>query len=160
MTINEMVNKKGGLLGLSGISNDMRDLHVAADSGNQDAQEALEVFAHRIRMYIGAYAANMVKVDALIFTGGIGENDTRMREMICHRLENIGIVMDYEKNKQNGSKAGIVSVDYSPISIVVIRITSYNVCYTKLLRNSAYRCRLGNRFYQQKNNHGYCRRQG
>ncbi len=118
--INEMVNKKGGLLGLSGISNDMRDLHVAADSGNQDAQEALEVFAHRIRMYIGAYAANMVKVDALIFTGGIGENDTRMREMICHRLENIGIVMDYEKNKQNGSKAGIVSVDYSPISIVVM----------------------------------------
>ena len=118
--INKMLNKEGGLLGLSGISNDMRDLHVAADEGNQDAIEALEVFAHKIRKYIGAYSANMVKVDAIIFTGGIGENDVRMREMICHRLENIGIVMDYEKNKSNGAQPGIVSKDYSPVTILVI----------------------------------------
>lgn len=118
--INKMINKEGGLLGLSGISNDMRDIHKAADEGNTDAQEALEVFAHKIRQYIGAYSANMVKVDALIFTGGIGENDTRMREMICRRLQNIGIVMDDEKNKANGANAGIVSKDYSPVTIMVI----------------------------------------
>jgi len=118
--INRMINKEGGLLGLSGISNDMRDIHKAADDGNPDAQEALEVFAHKIRQYIGAYSANMIKVDALIFTGGIGENDTRMREMICRRLQNIGIVMDDEKNRANGSKAGIVSKDYSPVTIVVL----------------------------------------
>ena len=118
--INRMINKEGGLLGLSGISNDMRDIHVEADKGNAYAIEALEVFAHKIRQYIGAYAANMVKVDALVFTGGIGENDIRMREMICHRLENIGIVMDYELNKVNGSKPGIVSKDHSPVTIIIM----------------------------------------
>jgi acetate kinase len=118
--INRMINKEGGLLGLSGISNDMRDIHKAADEGSSDAQEALEVFAHKIRQYIGAYSANMIKVDALIFTGGIGENDIRMREMICRRLQNIGIVMDDKKNKDNGSNPGIVSKDYSPVTIVVM----------------------------------------
>ena len=118
--INKMINKEGGLLGLSGISNDMRDIHIEADKGNSDAIEALEVFAHKIRQYIGAYSANMVKVDALIFTGGIGENDVRMREMICHRLENIGVVMDFEKNKTNGSNPGIVSKDYSPVTIIIM----------------------------------------
>ena len=138
--INQMLNKEGGLLGLSGVSNDMRDIHLAADNGNQDAIEALEVFAHKIRKYIGAYAANMIKVDALIFTGGIGENDIRMREMICHKLENIGIVMDYEKNKTNGSNVGIVSKDYSPVTIIVIptneelqiALDTYELITTKL----------------------------
>ncbi len=118
--LNKMLNKESGLLGLSGVSNDMRDLHKAAESGNQNAQEALEVFAHKIRQYIGAYAANLIKLDALIFTGGIGENDVKTREMICHQLENIGIFMDYEKNKQNGSAPGIVSMDYSPVSIIIM----------------------------------------
>ncbi|MBI9105972.1 MAG: acetate kinase [Spirochaetales bacterium] len=118
--INRMINKEGGLLGLSGISNDMRDIHKAADQGNVDAQETLEVFAHKIRQYIGAYSANMIKVDALIFTGGIGENDTRMRQRICRRLQNIGIVMDDEKNQSNGSRPGIVSRDYSPVTIIVM----------------------------------------
>ncbi len=62
----------------------------------------------------------MVKVDALIFTGGVGENDTRMREMICHRLQNIGIVMDDKRNKANGAEPGIVSKDYSPVTIIVM----------------------------------------
>ncbi len=118
--INKMINKEGGLLGLSGVSNDMRDIHAAAENGNTDAQEALDVFAHRIRQYIGAYAANMVKVDAIIFTGGIGENDVKMREVICNNLESLGIFMDREKNRNNGSKPGIVSMDYSPITIVVM----------------------------------------
>ncbi len=118
--VNELLNKKGGLLGLSGISNDLRDLEKAAENGNKHAVEALEVYAHRIRKYIGAYAANIVKVDVLVFTGGIGQYGTRMRERICHRLENIGIFMDYRKNLENGPSPGIISTDYSPTTIMVV----------------------------------------
>ena len=115
-----MVNKKSGLLGLSGISNDLRDLEGAVDLGNKNAVEALEVYAHRVRKYIGAYSAELFKVDGLVFTGGIGQHGVRMRERICHRLENIGIIMDYAKNETNGSREGIVSTPYSPATILVV----------------------------------------
>ena len=115
-----LVNKKSGLLGLSRISNDLRDLEGAVDLGNMDAVEALEVYAHRVRKYIGAYSAELFKVDGLVFTGGIGQHGVRMRERICHRLENIGIVMDYARNEANGRKEGIVSTPYSPTTILVI----------------------------------------
>ncbi|MFP4430804.1 MAG: acetate/propionate family kinase [Spirochaetota bacterium] len=118
--LNEILNKKSGLLGLSGISNDLRDLEDAAERGDRNAIEALDVYAYRIRKYIGSYVANMVKVDALVFTGGIGQYGTRMRERICNRLENIGIVMDYRKNLENGPRKGVISRDYSPITIVVV----------------------------------------
>ncbi len=118
--LNNMLNKESGLLGLSGISNDLRDLEDAAERGDRNALEALEVYAYRIRKYIGAYAANMVKVDILVFTGGIGQYGTRMRERICNRLENIGIVMDYRKNLENGPRKGLISRDYSPVDIVVV----------------------------------------
>jgi acetate kinase len=115
-----MLNKKSGLLGLSGLSNDLRDLESAAEQGNKAAAEALEVYAHRVRKYIGAYMANLVKVDAIVFTGGVGQHGHRMRERICHRLENIGIFMDYEHNCANCSDEGIVSHPYSPVTIIVI----------------------------------------
>jgi len=118
--LSTMVNKKSGLLGLSGISNDLRDLESAVDLGNKNAIEALEVYAHRVRHYIGAYAAELFRVDGLVFTGGIGQHGVRMRERICHRLENIGIIMDYVKNEANGRKEGIVSTPYSPTTILVI----------------------------------------
>jgi acetate kinase len=118
--LNEMLNKESGLLGLSGISNDLRDLEEAAERGNRNAQDALDVYAYRIRKYIGGYAANMVKTDLLVFTGGIGQYGTRMRERICNRLENIGIVMDYRKNLENGPRMGVISMDYSPVTILVI----------------------------------------
>ena len=118
--LNEMLNKKSGLLGLSGISNDLRDLEEAAERGNRNAQDALDVYAYRIRKFIGGYAANMVKTDLLVFTGGIGQYGTRMRERICNRLENIGIVMDYRKNLENGPRMGVISMDYSPVTILVI----------------------------------------
>ncbi len=118
--LNEMLNKKSGLLGLSGISNDLRDLEEAAERGNRNAQDALDVYAYRIRKYIGGYSANMVKTDLLVFTGGIGQYGTRMRERICNRLENIGIVMDYRKNLENGPRMGVISMDYSPVTILVI----------------------------------------
>lgn len=118
--INALINKKSGLLGLSGISNDLRDLEAAVDKGIRNAIEALDVYAHRVRKYIGAYAAELVKVDALVFTGGVGQHGARMRERVCHRLEHIGIVMDYTANTTNGSKEGAVSQPYSPTAILVI----------------------------------------
>ena len=118
--VNSLLNKKSGLLGLSGISNDLRDLETEAARGNQRAVEALEVYAYRVRKYIGAYVANLVKVDALVFTGGIGQNGVKMRERICHRLENLGIFMDYAVNVSLGSGEGIVSAPYSPIAILVV----------------------------------------
>ncbi len=118
--VNVLLNKKSGLLGLSGISNDLRDLEDAAAKGNSRAQQALEVYAYRVRKYVGAYVANLVKVDALVFTGGIGQNGVKMRERICHRLENLGIFMDYGLNASLGSSEGIVSAPFSPIAILVV----------------------------------------
>ena len=118
--LNTMLNKKSGMKGLSGISNDLRDIEEAAELGNRDAADALDVYAHKVRHYIGAYSAGLVKVDLLVFTGGVGQFGTRMRERICRRLENLGIVMDYRKNLEVGPKAGIISMDYSPTTIVVI----------------------------------------
>jgi acetate kinase len=119
--VNALLNKKSGLLGLSGISNDLRDLEVEAAKGNPRAVQALEVYAYRVRKYVGAYVANLVKVDALVFTGGIGQNGVKMRERICHRLENLGIFMDYGLNTSRGSGEGLVSTPYSPIAILVVQ---------------------------------------
>ena len=138
--LNRMLNKESGLLGLSGISNDLRDLEDAAERGDRNALEALEVYAYRVRKYIGAYAANIVKVDILVFTGGIGQYGTRMRERICNRLENLGIVMDYRKNLENGPREGIISKDYSPTTIIVeptneelqIAIDTFGLCFPEL----------------------------
>ena len=118
--LNVMLNKKSGVLGLSGISSDMRDLEEAAEQGNNRAIETLDVYAHRVRNYIGAYSANLVRVDILAFTGGIGQFSVKMRERICHRLENLGIAIDNERNRQVGTNPGIISTDYSPTSIVVM----------------------------------------
>jgi len=118
--LDKMLNKQSGLLGLSGISNDMRDVYKASTEGNKNAEETLDVYAHRIRRYIGAYMAELVKVDALVFTGGIGQWAPHMRERICRRLENLGIFMDYTKNNENGSKLGVISQAYSPVSILVV----------------------------------------
>jgi acetate kinase len=117
--LNNMLNKESGLKGLSGISNDLRDIEEAAELGDRNAADALDVYAHKVRQYIGAYAAEIVKVDILVFTGGVGQYGTRMRERICRRLENLGIVMDYRKNLENGPRRGTISMDYSPTTIVV-----------------------------------------
>ncbi len=118
--ITRILNKESGLLGLSGLSNDMRDLELAARNGNENAKEALDCFAYRVRKYIGAYVANLIKVDILVFTGGIGQYDWTMRERICNRLENLGIFMDFELNKEMGPKEGVVSKAYSPITVITV----------------------------------------
>ena len=92
------VNKKSGLLGLSGLSNDFRDIEEAMDAGNERAQLAYDMFVLRCKQYIGAYYAELNGVDAVAFTAGIGENDDRVRESICADLEALGIKIDNAKN--------------------------------------------------------------
>lgn len=115
-----ILNKKSGLLGLSGISNDFRDIEQAAKEGNKRAQLAIDCFAYRIRKYIGAYFAILVKVDIIVFTGGIGQNSVYVRELILKNLENLGIHLDKEKNKLVGNHIGIISRDFSPVTVMVI----------------------------------------
>ena len=116
---NEILNKKSGVLGISGVSSDFRDLEAAAEEGNERAQLALKVFAHKVRFYIGAYIAEMNGVDAIVFTAGVGENDIGMRDIICNDLGNLGIKLDLVKNKVRG-KETIISRDDSRVTILLI----------------------------------------
>ena len=116
---NEILNKKSGVLGISGVSSDFRDIEEAVAEGNERAALALKVFAHKVRFYIGAYIAEMNGVDAIIFTAGVGENDVTMREIICHNLGNLGIKLDPVKNKVRG-KETIISTDDSRVKILLI----------------------------------------
>ena len=100
--LNELLQKKSGLLGLTGYS-DLRDIQKEAGNGNEDCILALEMTAHRVKKYIGAYKAVLNGLDAIIFTAGIGENSPLLREMICSDLEGLGIVMDNEKNNKTNS---------------------------------------------------------
>jgi acetate kinase len=112
--INGLLNKKSGLLGVSGVSNDVRTLLQAAKEGNQRAELALDIFAYRIRKYIGAYAAALPKLDAIVFTGGIGENAAPMRARICGGLNaNLGIALDEGKNTKTclGAEGDIATAD-------------------------------------------------
>jgi len=117
--VNELLNKKSGVLGISGISSDFRDLEEAASKGNKRAQLAIDVFCNRVRKYIGAYAAIMCHVDALVFTAGIGENSISIREKICEGLECIDIRIDKELNKVRGKEA-IINKDLTSTAILVI----------------------------------------
>ncbi len=116
----DMLNKQSGLLGTSTVSSDMRDVEAAAADGNEFAKEALDMFVHRIKKYIGSYCAILDKVDILVFTGGIGENGCETREAICRGLENINIMMDYDANRGLRGKEAIVSHSFSPTTVTVI----------------------------------------
>ena len=114
-----ILNKKSGVLGISGISSDFRDLDAAAAQGNERAQLALDKFIYEVKKYIGAYATVMGGVDAIVFTAGIGENSIDLRRKICEGLEYMGIKMDAEKNKVRGEEA-VVSADDSKVKIFII----------------------------------------
>ncbi len=116
---NEILNKESGVLGISGVSSDFRDLEAAVEEGNERAALALQIFAHKVRFYIGAYIAEMNGVDAIVFTAGVGENDIMMRELICRDLGNLGIKLDYMKNKVRG-KETIVSAEDSKVDVLLI----------------------------------------
>ena len=104
--VNAVLNKKSGLLGLSGVSNDMRELIREADEGNDDAGLAVDVFCRRVTKYIGAYAAVMGGLDAVVFTGGIGENSPRIRQKICADLGFLGIEISRAKNSRSAASIG------------------------------------------------------
>jgi len=118
--IDELLNKKSGLLGLSGVSNDMREVQEAAGAGNRRAHLAIEVFVYRIRKYIGAYIAIIGRTDAIVFTGGIGENGLDIRRKIATGLEHMGIVFDAELNAQVGNGEGVFSTGDSHIKLIVV----------------------------------------
>jgi len=117
---NTLLNKHSGMLGLSGVSSDMRDIEAAAADGNRRASTALEIYYYRIRKYIGAYAAAMGGVDAIIFTGGVGENDWVTRQESCKGLEFMGIEVDTEKNTNLRGKEEIISKQGSKASVMII----------------------------------------
>ena len=114
-----VLNKKSGVLGISGVSSDFRDIEAALEDGNERAALALKVFAHKVRFYIGAYIAEMNGVDAIVFTAGVGENDIYMREVICQELGNLGIKLDVVKNKVRG-KETIISTEDAKVKLLLI----------------------------------------
>jgi len=118
--IDKICNKQSGLLGISGISNDVRDLEEKAAAGEKQAQLALDIFAYRIRKYIGTYLAVLNGADAVVFTGGIGENASIMRKRIISGLENLGIILDTKKNKEMIGEEGTISTDDTSIKVMVI----------------------------------------
>ena len=122
MTVGEavsMLNKKSGVLGISGVSSDFRDIEDAAAKGNERAQLALKVFEYDVRKLIGSYAAAMGGVDAIIFTAGVGENGPELREAITSGLEFMGVKLDAEKNKVRGEER-IISTEDSKVKVLVI----------------------------------------
>jgi len=114
-----IMNKKSGVLGISGVSSDFRDLDDAAEQGNERARLALEIFAYQVRKFIGAYACAMGGIDAIVFTAGIGENNWGIRSMVCKGLEFLGAKLDEEKNKTRGAEVEISTPD-SKVKIFVI----------------------------------------
>jgi acetate kinase len=116
-----ILNKKSGMLGVSGLSNDLRDIEKAAAEGNHRAQLTLKMFALRAKKYIGAYMAEMNGAEAIIFTAGIGENSVLIRKMVCEGLESLGVELDDELNKQAvGGKCLRISKDSSRVAVWVI----------------------------------------
>lgn len=114
------LTKESGMLGLSGVSNDLRDIKDAADQGNADAQLALDALVHSIRHWIGAFMIEMGGLDALVFTAGIGENNAELRAQICKGLESFGLCLDADKNAACRATESTLSMDSSPASIFVI----------------------------------------
>ncbi|WP_263772257.1 acetate kinase [Propionivibrio soli] len=117
--IDNALNKKSGLLGISGISSDMRDIRKAASEGNARAQLAVDVLRHRVLKYIGAYAIELGRVDAIVFTGGIGENDIDFRASVVERLTALGIKLNATANNVRGEEA-IISTADSAIKVLVV----------------------------------------
>ena len=114
-----ILNKKSGVLGISGVSSDFRDLENAAKEGNQRAELALEAFQYSVKKLVGAYAAAMGGVDAIVFTAGVGENDAATRMAVASGLEFMGVKMDAEANNVRGKEA-VISTDDSKVTICVI----------------------------------------
>lgn len=123
--LDELLNHHSGLAGLSGLGNDLREIETAAASGHDRARLAINVFAHRARKYIGAYAAAMGGVDAIVFTGGIGENSASMRGRILQRLEFLGVILDEDRNRdasiQQDNEYALITTARSRVEAIVVK---------------------------------------
>lgn len=118
--VSTLVNKHSGMLGISGVSSDMREVQAAMRAGNERAKLAFDMFEYRIKKYIGSYAAALSGLDILIFTGGIGENHAISREIICGDLGFMGIELDKEKNNAAIGEEGIISSANSKVTVMVV----------------------------------------
>jgi acetate kinase len=119
--VNEMLNRKSGLLGLAGIgSSDLRDVEQKMLAGHAQARAAFEAFCYRIRKYVGAYTAAMGGVDAIVFTAGIGENSERVRAAVCSGLQGMGIALDPERNASRNGSAADISSPESRVKILIV----------------------------------------
>ena len=117
--IERLLNQESGLLGLSGRSKDMRSIEEAAIEGDKRAQLALEVFTYRVRKYIGAYMAVLGRIDAMVFTGGIGENSPATRRRILQDMEGLGLQLDSVRNRAHAGQEGEISTFGSRVKILV-----------------------------------------
>lgn len=118
--VNDLLNKKSGVLGISGKCNDMRELHELIEKGNEDAKLALEMYAYRIKKYIGEYAAVMGGVDVIVFTGGVGENDEFVREKATSNMSYMGVELDKKLNLELNGKEGEISSKNSKVKIFIV----------------------------------------
>lgn len=119
-SLDTLLNKHSGMLGLTGISSDMREVRQAALDGNDRAIQALEVYCYKIKKYIGSYIAAMGGVDIVLFTGGIGEFAEYIREDVCKEMEYLGIDIDLSKNKSIYGTEGVISSDASKVDVLVV----------------------------------------
>lgn len=117
---NNLVNKKSGLMGVSGVSSDARDIDAAIKAGNERADLARKMFIYRVKKYIGAYAAAMNGVDIIVFTGGIGENDAYIRGEIAKGFTYLGAELDEQKNAGIRGEEAVISTPDSKVTICVI----------------------------------------
>jgi len=118
--VDDLLNRRSGLLGVSGVSNDMREVTAAAEAGNERADLAIAVFCRRLRKYVGAYTAELGRVDALVFTGGIGENAAPIRRRTCEGLGPLGYRLDADRNEASADGPRDVAAEDSPSRILVI----------------------------------------
>ena len=118
--VNAVINKKSGVMGVSGVSSDMRDIEAAIAAGNERAKLALDMFEYRLLKYIGAYTAALNGVDVLVFTGGIGENQMQTRDFICRGLEYLGVKYNAELNAKSRGEEIEISTPDSKVRVVVI----------------------------------------
>jgi len=118
--ISNLLNKKSGLLGITGISSDMREIDAAAKSGNEKAQLALDMYFYRIKKYVGAFAAAMGGTDIIVFTAGVGENQVNMREEVCRNMEWMGVKLDTEKNAAVHGEEAVISAHDTKVTVVVV----------------------------------------
>jgi acetate kinase len=117
--MNNILNKKSGVLGISGVSSDFRDIEAAANEGNKRAALALKVYAHKVKFYIGAYMAELNGADAIVFTAGLGENGIGMRKSICSNMECLGIELSDEGNNVRAKEA-VLSTAESKVKVLLI----------------------------------------